>query len=260
MKPSGRKNIEVFGADVAKHSGYAYTHAGRISSRFANERLSLAVRQICDLGSRSVIDVGCGDGSYTFQLLAHGPSFVLGIDASLPAIEMAKAHQSKRQTNIDFTALNIYDLTQLGRQFDIAIVRGVLHHLHDPERAISLLLSVAKEVIVIEPNGYNLVLKGIERFSRYHVEHEEKSYAPFRLRKWFKKCGGEVAQSFYAGLVPFFCPDWFARILKKLEPVVEKIPLLRSLSCGVYIFKIMKSDSGTKTENTDAPNESSQAA
>ena len=31
---------------------------------------------------------------------------------------------------------------------------------------------------LIEPNGYNPTLKLIERFSRYHREHGEKSYAP----------------------------------------------------------------------------------
>jgi hypothetical protein len=117
-------------------------------------------------------------------------------------------------------------------------VRGVLHHLYEPERAISRLSKIAKAIIIVEPNGYNPVLKLIERFSAYHREHEEKSYPPHRLDRWFTKFGGRVVESTYAGLVPFFCPEPLAKVLKVVEPIVERVPVARQLGCAVYVQRI----------------------
>jgi hypothetical protein len=81
-------------------------------------------------------------------------------------------------------------------------------------------------------------LKLIEKFSPYHVLHEERSYPPFKLRSWFEKNNGKIIDQFYCDLVPIFSPDWFVKLLKILEPIVEKIPFLRQIGCAVFIFKI----------------------
>ncbi len=44
-----------------------------------------------------------------------------------------------------------------------------------------------------------------------------------------------MIQRSYAGLVPFFCPEPVARVLKTIEPVVERVPVLRALGCAVYV-------------------------
>ena len=90
----------------------------------------------------------------------------------------------------------------------------------------------------MEPNGYNPVLKVIEKLSRYHVEHEEKSYSPRRVAAWFERCGARVEAERYIGLVPMFCPDLLARLLKSFEPLVERTPLLRRIACGQYVQRI----------------------
>ena len=122
------------------------------------------------------------------------------------------------------------------QSFDIVQLRGVLHHLDRPIVALEEALRVADTLIIIEPNGYNPVLKMIERFSPYHIEHKEKSYAPRNLDRWVKSLGAVPTKQQWVGLVPFFCPDWMARILKKLEPIFEKIPLVNSISCAVYVL------------------------
>jgi hypothetical protein len=45
------------------------------------------------------------------------------------------------------------------------------------EKAIQIICNIADEIIVAEPNGYNPVLKIMEKVSPYHIQHEEKSYA-----------------------------------------------------------------------------------
>jgi len=106
------------------------------------------------------------------------------------------------------------------------------------ETAVEKICKKARDIVVVEPNGYNPMLKVIEKTSKYHLEHEEKSYRPGILDAWFIRNGGEIVQSIYVGLVPMFCPDLAARVLKFFEPIVEKTPLLRRLCCGQYVNKI----------------------
>src|SRR5690606_24385446 len=128
-----------------------------------------------------------------------------------------------------------YDLPYADQSFDIAHLRGALHHMDQPERAIAEATRVAKTVLVLEPNGYNPVLKIIEKASRYHVEHGERSFPPPMVDSWLRAQGYEVIYRRYSGFVPYFCPDWAARALAKLEPLVERLPLIRALACGTYV-------------------------
>lgn len=230
------RGVSQFDADVRANQGYLYTTNARKSSVLANRRLTDITRTMVDLRGRRVIDVGCGDGTYVAELFAAcAPGEMVGVDASGEAIE--KANRVFGRPGLRFDACSVYDLPYERRSFDVAVVRGLLHHLDDAPRALARIGALAPEVFVIEPNGYNPVLKLIERCSRYHREHGEKSYAPSLLRRWITELGGTIEQEQYAGLVPFFCPDWMATLLKALEPTVESVPGARQLSCAVFTVR-----------------------
>jgi SAM-dependent methyltransferase len=189
------KNIQAFEDDIEHNEGYVYTTNAALSTRWAQERLSRAVREMIDLKGLSVIDVGCGDGTYTVELLAAEPAYVLGTDASQKVVDFAKGRIPAGTTNIEFRAMEIYDLQAIGREFDVAIARSVLHHLYDAERGVQALMTLSKEVLVVEPNGYSPILKVFERTRRYHREHEEKSYPPSRIDRWLERAGGDRSRS-----------------------------------------------------------------
>lgn len=228
-------SYEAFNHDVARNGGYVYTTNSRLSSRIANQRQTRALLSLSSFTGKRVLDIGCGDGTYTCELfdLAR-PASVHGVDPAEEAIALARTKIGSRA--VSFAAASAYDLPFDNRAFDIACIRGVLHHLDKPQAALREALRVADTIVVVEPNGCNLVLKIIERVSPYHVAHEEKSYAPRHLNRWVLEGGGRVGQRQWTGLVPFFCPDWMARVLKCVEPVVEGLPLVSALACGNYVF------------------------
>lgn len=236
---STKKNVIKFDEDVRQTGSYAYT-AGRLSARLANARFSECIAKSFDFSGKAVLDLGCGDGTYTLEFAALGVKEVLGVDPASTAIEVAnvKSHELGCDTTVKFQVGNIYALEPYlaDDRFDCIVLRGVLHHLPDPARAIAGLAAFNGTVVVLEPNGNNPILKLLEKYSRYHIEHEERSFRPALLHSWLAAAGFRVHSSKLFNLVPMFCPDWMAMILRIAGPLVERLPLLRDISCGQIII------------------------
>jgi SAM-dependent methyltransferase len=234
--PAQKDDVEAFAADAASNHGYLYTTNARLSSEMANKRLTDAVLSLADFAGKRVLDMGCGDGTYTVELAAAGR--VARMHGTDPAEEAVKVARAKPSTEgVDFAVSSAYALPYRDDTFDIAVLRGVLHHMGQPIEAIREGLRVAPTLLVVEPNGYNPALKVLERCSSYHIEHGEKSYRPTTLDGWVAGIGGTVERRRFAGFVPMFCPDWMARVTKFLEPAVEALPVVRHVGCAVYVFR-----------------------
>jgi len=231
-----KSEFEAFNRDVANRGGYSYTTNASLSSRLANQRLTNVALEVVNFYGQRVIDIGCGDGTYSLELYDRGqPANMYGVEPAQNAIETAQQKIAGRQ--IHFAVQNAYELPYTANSFDIAHLRGVLHHMDRPVDALREAFRIAGTLVIIEPNGYNPMLKILERLSRYHIEHNEKSYAPHTLDRWISALGGTVLIRRYAGLVPFFCPDSLARSLKLIEPIVERLPLIRAIGCAQYVLK-----------------------
>ena len=236
------KEYHPFDCDVEETGAYQYSTGERYSSIVANARLvDLAIEAIDWTGQR-VLDVGCGDGVFTMELFRRGKlSHITGIDLSSNAITAATARV--RNADATFAVCSGAQLPFDRDSFDVVQFRGVLHHMDDPRLAIAEALRVARRVIILEPNGWNPVLKCIEKLSPYHRQHHEQSYFSTRINEWVESQGGTVARKKWAGLVPFFCPTGLAKVFKAIEPVIESIPVLRQFSCGTYVAVAERVDS-----------------
>ena len=223
------QQIGIFDNDIIRSNGYLYTNKTKLSCCLSNHRIQDALLNLVELKAKKIIDLGCGDGTFTQTLLIKNPDFVLGVDLAVQAIKYAR----KKYSSLAFKIMDIYDLKFSKHYFDVAVLRGVLHHLHHPDKVIFNACHIAKSVIVIESNGYNPMVKLIEKISPYHRQHQEKSYPPYQLKSWFEKSGAKLIHSDYIGLVPIFCPDWMAVRLKRLEPLMER-SLIKGLICGQY--------------------------
>jgi hypothetical protein len=178
--------------------------------------------------------MGCGDGFYTFRFWDHGkPRSMVGVDAAEKAIEIANRKKGSRP--ITFAVGDAHHLPYPDDTFDLVLIQSILHHDDHPLDMIREAFRLAPEILIHEPNGNNPGLKVIEKVSRYHREHGEKSYTSSRLTRWIEQAGGRVVERRFAGFVPMFCPDWVARATKAVEPIVENVPVLNKLGCAVYV-------------------------
>lgn len=231
----------IFDQDVGALGGYRYTSEDRLSTRLSNGRMSRGIAEAASYEGKAVLDVGCGDGTFTLELAELGAKRVLGVDPAERAVEVARERAREcGYDQVSFAVGDAYHLDRLEGAFDTVVLRGVLHHLPDPRRAVAAAVARAGEVVVLEPNGANPVLKIIEKLSPYHVRHEERSFLPSTLRKWLIAAGATVEHEQFINLVPIFCPAPLARLLKYCEPLAEAPSLLRSVACGQYVVRARK--------------------
>lgn len=232
---SSNRAAEIFNRDVETMGGYVYALDARLSSRLATERWLEVMLGMTDLAGRSVTDIGCGDATFTMRYWDRGkPRMMSALDPAIKALHSGAAKSQGRP--ILFVAADGHHLPYADDAFDVAILQAILHHDSEPAATIREALRVAREILVLEPNGYSPILKVVEKLSEYHRDHEERSYTAARLRRWVEGAGGHVIEGKLAVAVPMFCPDWMARLLKFAEPAIERFPLVNGVLCAVYVF------------------------
>ncbi len=233
MNPE-KSNIEVFNRDASARGGYVYTATTRLSCRLATDRSLEAILETGVLGGRSIIDMGCGDGYYTLRIWDKAkPRQLTGVDAAEAAIQIAR--QQKEERPIGFEVGDAHKIPFPDNSFDVALVQSILHHDDNPADIIREAFRLAPTILLHEPNGNNFGLKIIEKVSRYHREHGEKSYSSRKIARWIRQSGGQIRWRRFAGFVPMFSPDWLARSMKAVEPLLESTPGLRALGCAVFV-------------------------
>jgi len=245
------KNISEFNKDVKKSGRYVYTNFQeysffRATKRQTNE-LNALLRKISKKKIK-ILDVGCGDGTFTIEMYKRNNiKNIVGFDSAGDAIKIARRGLDKSlKNNIKFLQGDVYNAHKMfkNNSFDVIIIRGVLHHLYQPKKAIKSLSLISSRIIIIEPNGYNPLLKIIEKVSRYHRRHEEKSYLPPTLNSWFKENGYLLKEQYFFSIVPYFAPKALVKVLEAIEPLIESIPILNTFLCGTnlaYYAKASKS-------------------
>ena len=239
MNQSLKQNVQEFNRNVAENGGFLYTTNAQFSSYVANKRISEEIFRFIKPEYQTLVDIGCGDGVYTHEIKQNFPHLeVHGFDPAQAAIDAAQ----KRFPSVQFRTINLLDsnLPTPRQRYDVGVIRGVLHHLADQELAIRNAFKLANNLIIMEPNGNNPILKVIEKTSKYHIEHEEQSFFEWQLKGWIRQAGGKVDAWSYVGYVPFFFPDGPAKVIHTLQPFLEKVPVLKHVFSAQFIIACSK--------------------
>ena len=108
------------------------------------QNLCLRAMEELDFRQKSVLDIGCRDGLFSFKAEERGALRVIGIDndLSIPATEFLIPYFHSR---VKMHQKNLYDLKHdTFGQFDIVLFPGVLYHLRYPFWGLKVIRDVLK--------------------------------------------------------------------------------------------------------------------
>ncbi|MGK2910135.1 MAG: TIGR04290 family methyltransferase [Sphingobium sp.] len=105
-----------------------------------------------DLAGKSVLDIGCNAGFYSFEMKRRGAAEVLGIDTDPRYLAQAElVADTLGYGDVTFRNLSVYDVARIGRRFDLVIFMGVFYHLRHPLLALDLIRDhVADDMLLFQ--------------------------------------------------------------------------------------------------------------
>jgi 2-polyprenyl-3-methyl-5-hydroxy-6-metoxy-1,4-benzoquinol methylase len=117
----------------------------------------LKYRQVVETKGKLILDAGCGSGYQALKLATANPGAkVVGVDLSPASIEVARSRMKMHDcTSAEFHTLSIFDLPQLGLEFDYINCDEVIYLLPDPVAGLQALKSVLKPNGIIRTNFDN---------------------------------------------------------------------------------------------------------
>jgi tRNA (mo5U34)-methyltransferase len=99
-----------------------------------------------DLTGKTVLDIGCNSGFYSFELKRRGAAYVLGVDHDPAYLAQARLARAQLDLDVEFMQGDVYDIHHIvgGRQFDYVVFMGVLYHLRHPLYALEKVASLVR--------------------------------------------------------------------------------------------------------------------
>ena len=104
-----------------------------------------------DLRGKSVLDIGCNAGFYSFEMERRGAARVLGIDTDEHYLRQARFAAEVTGSEVEFRRMAVWNVGSLCEKFDLVIFMGVLYHLRHPLLALDLIHEhVAKDLLLFQ--------------------------------------------------------------------------------------------------------------
>lgn len=128
---------------------------------------------VSPLDDKTVLDVGCGNGYYSFRMIGEGAKLVIGIDPSdLFMMQFRAITHFINPIQVYLLRLRLQDLPNNKSLFDTIFSMGILYHQKSHHRHLSKCSSLLKpggELVletIIFPGMNNFINSGNQRYSQ----------------------------------------------------------------------------------------------
>jgi tRNA (mo5U34)-methyltransferase len=185
-----------------------------------------------DLSGKSVLDIGCNAGFYSFEMKKRGASRVLGIDHDEYYLNQARfAAQVLGFEDVEFRRMTVYDVAALGERFDLVLFMGLVYHLRHPLLALDLIHQhVAGDLLV-----YQSMQRGSPEIERLQDDYDfwetevfdrpayprlhfvEKKYSHDETNWWVPNAACSAAMLRSAGFQVLAHPEEEVFLCKRIE-------------------------------------------
>lgn len=190
-----------------------------------------------------VLEIGCGAGEFSFYLAKTGAK-IIGIEITSEIVKLAK--KEVKAKNISFQQGDIHHLPFAPSSFDSVVGNSILHHLNLPV-ALSEIRRVLKKdgkIIFFEPNLLNphvFLQRKIGFFRRIsRVSPDETAFSRWFLKNCLEKAGFKRVEVKPFDFLHPSTPGILIKMVKKTEPFLEKLPILKEFSGSLFIYGELK--------------------
>ena len=246
MRETDFKTKKAFSENdvIAFYDAYASSWDDRFGKYFAtNYFLERRWKSFAEAVSKSqvakshAIELGVGTGIYIDRVSMLFES-IIALDGSQNMINIVQNKIKKNKiSNVSTICANVVDLNKIDTaSTDCVYFFGLLEHIIDTSSFLKEIKRVLKKggiVIGVTPNSRSPWYK-LRSFIRRTGKHcsTDKYYSMGELDKLFEANGYDKIYASYWGAVPGGLNFFFAKLLAKIEPFLEKI-FLRSLLGGI---------------------------
>jgi len=138
------------------------------------------LEQIASLKPNSILDVGCGCGSFAVKLSPYCGR-ITAIDLSPALIKRCK--KEHQQPNISYLCMDARDLKYPDNSFDSVLEKATLHHIFEWEKVLDEMIRVSSKYLLIE--------------EQVNDPRNQKKMDTLQAQRFFLKLQNEVGHSHY---------------------------------------------------------------
>ncbi|MDY7007550.1 MAG: class I SAM-dependent methyltransferase [Cyanobacteriota bacterium] len=90
-----------------------------------------------DLRGKSILDLGCGEGTYTRKLKQLGATQVVGVDISERMLSLAREEEDREPLGIEYILSDVTTLGSIG-SFSLVVASYLLNHAQTKEKLLKM--------------------------------------------------------------------------------------------------------------------------
>ena len=94
-----------------------------------------------NIGGKSILDLGCGEGFYTRKFRQEGAARVVGVDISPKMIELAREEEAREPVDIEYIVGDVQEIGQIG-SFDLVVASYLLNYAQTKEQLLLMCQSI----------------------------------------------------------------------------------------------------------------------
>lgn len=129
-----------------------------------------------ELGAKSVLDLGCLDGSFLLTLATNLGCKVTGVDLTKDGIDIAKKRAEAKGLEAEFYQGSVEDWLEKfiadGRKFDVVTFFEIIEHVEDPKavlKQIDQVLAPGGSVLVSTPDYESPIYGADDEQNKCHI-------------------------------------------------------------------------------------------
>jgi 2-polyprenyl-3-methyl-5-hydroxy-6-metoxy-1,4-benzoquinol methylase len=125
-----------------------------------------------DLAGKSVLDLACGEGFYSRELMRRGAARVVGVDSSPAMIALARAGERAEPLGVEYLLADVRELDR-GEQFDLVVAAFLLNYAASATELTDMCRAVARH---LKPGGRFVTVNSNPEIGAKQVDYRQYGF------------------------------------------------------------------------------------